>query len=131
MKEWIKPALVIMLIVAIGAVVINDVGAVIFQALRAEDMAQKIDAEAIRVYQQTGNEDASYVAAKDAALPYQAEVYGYQYKDGKITVWIRLRPHRTIVLERFLRWAQPRYPQLHATLVKLTDVTSQYTDPVK
>jgi uncharacterized protein YpmB len=131
MREWIKPIIFVIVIVAVGIVVINDIGAVVFQALRADDIAQKIDAEAIRVFQQTNDERAAGLAAVAEGQRVGAEVYGYQYKDAKITVWIRLKPHRTIVLERFLRWAAPRYPKLKQTLDRITTVTSLATDSVR
>lgn len=123
MRDFLKPAIIVILIFAVAAVLVNDLGQVAFAQLRAQDVTQNITAEAIRVYQQTGSANEAGLAAVAEGKKSGVDVYGFDYKDNKITVWTKIPVGKTIVLWKIFEW----YPQFATYLT----AKNQYTDSVR
>lgn len=121
MKDFAKPAFLIALVFAVAVVLVNDVGAALFGYLRIENATQKIAEESSRVYNASGGDErAAGIAAVEAGKRDGIEVYGWQLKENKITVWTRTRPRKTLLLGRIVKDFETR-----------TAATFKYTEPVK
>lgn len=119
MRDFWKPAVTVILFLAIGIVVVNDLGGAAWNHLRADEYAQRVSEEAIRVYQSSGNETAAGLAAVEAGKRLGVEVYGFEVATNRLTVWVKVKPRRTLVLWRF-----PQY-------VDKLEAKAQFSDIIK
>lgn len=120
MRDFIKPAIFIAVVFAIGVVLIHDLGGVMFGYLRVEGATQKVAEESARVYRATGDKIAASRAAVSAGKEENVEVYGWELKGNNLTVWTRVQPRKTLVL---------RY--LISDFETKTAAQSQYTELLK
>lgn len=92
MRDFIKPALWFAFFFAIGLTLVNDLGGVLYNQLRAQDVAQQTVEQAIQTYQSSGQSEieASRVA-QEFAKGKNARVYGWQLEGNKLTVWVEIR----------------------------------------
>lgn len=123
MRDFIKPALWFAFFFAIGLTVVNDLGGVVYNQLRVQDVAQKTVEEGITEYLRSEN---SEIAASQAAQAYAqrngAKVYGWELGNNKLTVWVEIRGSKDKT------WVVGR---LWSDFETATVVRSQFTDSLR
>lgn len=126
MRDFAKPALLIALVFAMGVVVVHDIGGILFGYLRIEGATQRVAEESVRVYTSSGGDKrAAGIAAVEAGKRDGIEVYGWDLKESKITVWARARPSDTWVFE-------PAYEAIaNKPFTDMFNAEFKYSEPVR
>lgn len=132
MKDYLRPALKIILAFTVAALLINEVGSIIWANYQSGEVARLVAEGAATQYRATQSQPLAGQAAVQIGADRGVTVYGFQVKSGDLTVWIKAPPVRT-PLVMFLEWLGTRWETAkgwHDGMISSLTVDTNYTTQV-
>jgi hypothetical protein len=106
---FLKRLLTYLIILAIAAVTVNDLGRY-FEAKSGlyQLTARAVALSAEQAKRDSGNRDAIWRAAESLAQANGAEVYGFDLKNGQVYIWTRAEVRGTLLMQRAISYYDER-----------------------
>lgn len=95
MRDFLRPALKILVTFLIAAAVINEIGSILWAQYNSDEVAKTIAEGSRSQYIASHSQGAAAQTAVDMGVQHGVTVYGFQIQNQSLTVWIKAPPRRT------------------------------------
>ncbi|RJQ55592.1 MAG: hypothetical protein C4521_02360 [Actinobacteria bacterium] len=132
MRDSFRTILKIALAFVIAALVINEIGSVLWTDYQSGEIAETVAKGAAMQYQVSHSKLAASSAAVSIGQSRGVSVYGFEVKDNELTVWITVPPKRT-PLVMLLDLVGARFEaarDLSARMKSMLSVNSEHSEEV-
>lgn len=95
MSDSLRTILKVALTIAIAGLVINEIGSVLWTDYQSGEIAETVAKGAAIQYETSRSKLVAGNAAMSIGQMHGVTVYGFDVKDGMLTVWVTVPPKRT------------------------------------